>query len=83
MTYLSSDDMTNTHQVVIYDVCKVICWEPVILENDLIVNDTVIEHDFTMDDIPKLCLSFWNSHSDNVGLSVGLFLFELLLIVAG
>lgn len=82
MTYLSSDYVTDTHQVVIHDICKVICWEPVIFENDLIVDHAVIEHDLAMHDVPKFGLSFRDSHSDDVGLSVGLLLFDLLLAVA-
>ena len=82
MTYLSSDDVTDTHQVVIHDICKVICREPVIFENDLIINHTVIEHNFTMHDVSKFGLSFRDSHSDDVGLSVGFLLFDLVLAIA-
>ena len=82
MTYLPSDNMTNSHQVVIHNICKMIGREPVIFENDLIINHTVIKHNLAMHDVPKFGLSFRDAHPDDVGLPVGFLLFDLILTIA-
>ena len=54
--------MTDLHEVVINYICKVVCWETVIFQDNLIVYVFVIKDDFSMDDILERSLSFWHFH---------------------
>jgi hypothetical protein len=58
--------MRNAHEMVINYICKVVGWEPVILQDDLVVNHRVFKHHFTMDNILKCSLTLGNSHSNDV-----------------
>lgn len=71
--------MTDLHEIVVDDVRKVISWEPVILQDHLIVHIFVIEDYFSVDDVFELGLALWHLHANDVGLSVRLFLLNLVL----
>jgi len=58
--------MTDLHKVVVDYVSKVIGWESIIFEDDLVVNVSVVKHDLSVHDILKRCFAFWNLHSDDV-----------------
>ena len=64
-TYLSSNHMTYTHHVVIDDIGKVVRWESIVLQDDLIIYDVVIEDHFSMHYILEHCLAFRNLHADD------------------
>ena len=64
--------------MVIYNICKVVGWEPIILHYYLIINHTIVKDDFAMNNVLEACLSFWSFHPNNERLSIGFFLFDLL-----
>ena len=76
-TYLSSYDMTYSHQVIINNISKVIRWIAIVFKNDLVINNAVVKYDLPVDQILEYRLSFRNSHSYNVGLSCFHFLLDL------
>ena len=57
--------MTDLHQIIIDNVCEMVGWEPIIFQNDLIVNIFVIKDYFAMHDVFKSCLSFRHFHPDD------------------
>ena len=54
-------------------------WEAVILQDHLVVNFFIVEDYFTVNDIFKDCLALRHFHTDDEGLAVRFFLFDLLL----
>ena len=68
-TYFSSDDMRNLHEVIIYDICKVISWVAITFHKHLIINHAIIERDFSMNDVFELSLAIGNKHPNHIRLS--------------
>ena len=56
--------MRNTHQVIVNHICKVVSWKSVILNDDLIIDHTVVKDYLTVHKVFELGLAFWNFHSD-------------------
>ncbi len=79
LTYLSSDDMTDLHQIIIDNVCKMVGRESIVFQNDLIINIFVIEDYFTMHDVFKSGLSFGHFHPNDKWLAICFLFFNLLL----
>ena len=73
--------MADFHGEIINDICEMVGWIAIILENYLIINFLVIEYDLAVDDILELSLAFGYFHSDDVGITVGFLLLDLLLRV--
>ena len=78
---LTSDHMTNFHGEIVNDIRKMISWEAIVLENDLVVHVLVIPYDLAMNDVLELSLTFWHFHSDDIGITVSFFLLNLFLRV--
>lgn len=47
--YLTSYNMWYLHQMIINNVCKVVCWKPIILNYNLVINNWIIKLNFAMD----------------------------------
>jgi hypothetical protein len=65
ITYFTPNHMGDLHEVVINNVCKVVSWETIILNDYLIINHIVIKDYFAVDHIFELCFSFRDFHSDD------------------
>lgn len=48
-----------------------VCWEAITFHYHLIVYSTVVENDFSVDEIFEFCFTFWNVHAYDVVLTVG------------
>lgn len=71
--------MTDLHKVVIDNVCEMVRWVTIILQNNLIVYVFVVKSDFSMYDVLERGLTLGHSHADNKRLSIGLHLVNLVL----
>ena len=78
MTYLSSDNVTDLHEVVIHHICKVVRGEAIVLEDDLVINVLVIKDHLTVDDVLELGLTLGHLHPDDERFPIGLLLLDLL-----
>ena len=78
MTYLSSDDVTDLHEVVIDDICEVIGRVAIVLEDHLVIDILVVKHHLAVHDILERCLALRYLHTNDKRLSVRLLLFYLL-----
>ena len=56
-----------------------VCWEPVVFKNHLIVDVFVVEYNFAMHNVLKLSLALGHLHSDDVRLTIGYLFFDLVL----
>jgi hypothetical protein len=63
---LASNDVSYPHQVVVYNIRKMISWKPVTLHDNLVVNRVIVKYYFSMHQILKLGLSFWHEHPYHV-----------------
>jgi hypothetical protein len=77
-TYLSSDNVADLHQMVVYNVCQVIGWVTIVLHDNLIVNVLVVEHNLAVNDVLKLSLTLRYFHPDDVALTTSLAFFDFL-----
>ena len=57
--------MTDLHKVVIDNVCEMVRWVTIILQNNLIVYVFVVKSDFSMYDVLERGLTLGHSHADN------------------
>lgn len=80
-SYLPADHMADAHQTVVHNVCKVVCREPVILYDYLVVHNAVFKLHFPMHQVLKARSPLRNLHSNNKRLPFSLFLQNLIFIV--
>ena len=78
---LATNHMAYLHGVVVHDVCEVVSWVPIVLQDDLVVNLFVIEDDLAMHDVPERRLALRHFHSNDVRFSVCFLFLNLLLSV--
>ena len=72
-TYLSANDVSDSHQVVVHYICKMIGGKSIVFKDNLVIYHFVFEPDFAVNYVFELCVtSIRDFHSDNVRLSVSL-----------
>jgi hypothetical protein len=78
---LTTDNVRNLHEVVVHDVCEVICREFVsTLIEHLVIEDVALDANLTTDEVVYENLLAWlNLEADNILLAVGNKLINLLL----
>ena len=64
-TYLSSNHMAYSHQIVVYDISEVVCRKSVVFQDDLVIDDAVIEYHLPMHYVFEHCLAFRHFHADD------------------
>lgn len=64
--------------MIINYICKVVGWEPIILDDNLVIHDLIFKLYFPVHQIFELSFSFRHTHSDHKWLTVGLLLLDLL-----
>lgn len=73
--FLSTDNVSDTHQVVVYYIGEVVGREAIILEDNLVVYNFVFKLNLTVNDVFELSVArVRDFHPNYVGLSVGLSL---------
>ena len=70
LTYLSSDNVTDLHGMVVHHIGEVISWIAVILQDHLVVDVLVIKDDLTVDYVTESCFTFRDFHSDDIRLPI-------------
>ena len=71
--------MADLHEVVVDHVSEVVGRESVILQDDLVVDVLIVEHDLAVDDVAELSLALGDLHADDERLTVRLLLLDLVL----
>lgn len=77
-TYLTPNDMTNLHEVVINNRSKMIGREPIIFQNDLIIYVFIVELNLSVNYIFEMRNALWNLHPNYERLTVSFPLLYLL-----
>ena len=67
--------------MVIYDICEMVSGKPIVFNDHLVVNNTVVEHNLAVHQIFELGFAFRNFHSNNERLALGLLFSNLLRVV--
>ena len=74
--FLTSDNVRDLHQVIVHDIGKVVGGVPVRLNQDLVIEDIIVENDFSMHHVFPLADTAGHEHTDHVRLSAGNPLFD-------
>lgn len=82
VAYFASYYMGNSHKMIIDHICEMVCGKAVIFYNYLVVNYTIVKHHLSVHQVLKLSLAFGNLHTDYERLTLRLFLFYLVGVVA-
>lgn len=76
--FFAADNMADVHREVVHDVGKVVRWEAIVFQDNLVIYIFVVEDDLPMNDVLERCLALRHLHSDDEGLAVRFLLFDLL-----
>ena len=66
--------------MIIDHICKMVRWVAVILQNHLIVDYRVVEHDLAVDNIFENRFALGNAHSNDVGFTLCLLFSDLVCV---
>lgn len=74
--------MRDVHQVVVNNIREMVSWEPIILNDHLVIDHTVVKLNFAVHHVFKLRFAFGDLHPNDEGLTVGLLFCDLLCVIA-